>query len=169
MGTQFILANFLFLEDLGNKWWYALEYDLFLFTAFALFRFVPFYLRRPTNVAMLMVGALLATYIFEVIPGLEWFPYLIFMKNLLHIVREEPYRPQHQFFASELANSTSSSTSSAPSNEAFVEAKATAIVAATSAAIGTAGVSSRKGKKEEEEKEKRDQTEKQKKNQQRKK
>lgn len=96
VSTQFLICNFLFLDVLGGQWWYAAQYIGFLFAAFSLFRCMPFYLRRPTNVALLTAGAFLATHSFRVIPGMEWFPFVILTKNLLHINREEPYSPLPQ-------------------------------------------------------------------------
>jgi len=93
VSSQFLICNLLFLDDLAGEWWFASQYIAFLFTAFSLFRLVPFYLRRPTNVAMLMAGGFLATHTFPRIPGMEWFPFVILTKNLLHINREEPYSP----------------------------------------------------------------------------
>ena len=97
VGTQVVIANWLFLNDpaLGGTWWYAIQHDLFLLSAFTLCRMVPFYMRRPMNVASLMAGMMLVTTgCFRVIPGLEWFPCIFLVKNLLHILREEPYRPE---------------------------------------------------------------------------
>jgi hypothetical protein len=58
---------------------------------------VPLYLQRPVALTFYALSIVLATYSFEVPPGLDWFLPLFYLKLLIsHVLREEPYRPDYE-------------------------------------------------------------------------
>jgi hypothetical protein len=82
---QMLITNYIFLDDLEGEWQFVAQLGSFLFLSFALCSYVPPDLKRPTNTALLMTLIFLATNVFPQISGLEWYPYVLFVKYLSHI------------------------------------------------------------------------------------
>lgn len=82
---QTFLLNYIFLDQLGGEWVFAAMIGAYLFLTFALYAAAPLYLVRVVEAALLMVLIFLATYVFPQVPGLEWYPYVIFVKYLNHL------------------------------------------------------------------------------------
>lgn len=78
-------------------WLTALLVYSCLLLATAVILNIPLYLQRPTAVTLFAGVILLNLYLLPVIPGLEWFVPIFFLKLLIsHVLREEPYRPEKE-------------------------------------------------------------------------
>ena len=79
-----------------NVWW-IVYVGAFMLLASAAIMLTPLYLQRPVALVLYSVGLILSLYVFETAVGLEWFLPIFFLKLLIsHILREEPYRPEHE-------------------------------------------------------------------------
>lgn len=80
----------------GGDWLYFGVVSGFLLGAALVILLVPLYMQRPVAILAYGGGLLVALYAFAPTPGLEWFLPFFFLKVLVvHLVREEPYRPAH--------------------------------------------------------------------------
>ena len=91
--------------QLGVFSWFFLGFNLvwvasvggYMVFAAAITLLMPLYLQRPIALILYSVSLLLSLYVFETAVGLEWFLPIFYLKLLIsHILREEPYRPEHE-------------------------------------------------------------------------
>ncbi|KJZ14874.1 membrane protein [Marinomonas sp. S3726] len=91
---QLAVFSYFFLEL--NVWWIAYV-GAYMLLASAAILLTPLYLQRPIALILYSVSLILSLYVFETAVGLEWFLPVFYLKLLIsHILREEPYRPEHE-------------------------------------------------------------------------
>lgn len=79
--------------------WIGVVYG-FLMLSCALILAWPLYLQRPVAGMVYALSLVLSLYVFKSPEHLEWFLPLFFFKlQFSHVLREEPYRPEHESFA----------------------------------------------------------------------
>ena len=79
---------------MNSDWsWALVVYGYLMLSALAI-SLAPLYLQRPIALLTLVGGILTNIYVLPVVPGLEWFVPLLYLKLLVaHLLREIPYPP----------------------------------------------------------------------------
>lgn len=91
---QLTIFSYFFLEF--DLWWIA-SAGAYMLLASAAILLTPLYLQRPIALTLYSGSLILSLYVFETAVGLEWFLPVFYLKLLIsHILREEPYRPEHE-------------------------------------------------------------------------
>jgi hypothetical protein len=77
-----------------GDWNYFTLISLYLVAGATILLLLPLYLKRPAAIALSLAGYFAEIYLFEPVPGIEWFAVLLFLKIFNGLmVQEEPYRP----------------------------------------------------------------------------
>ncbi len=80
----------------SGDWRYAIVFSIYLLAAASAIVYTPLYLQRALALGLTGVAIVLGLIVFTPTPGLQWFIPLLFLKLLVsHLLREEPYRPDH--------------------------------------------------------------------------
>lgn len=91
---QLLIVSYFFL-DFDLAW--VIQNYAFLLLACVIILKTPLYLQRAISGITFAIALILSMYIFAEPTHLEWFLPLFYYKLLVsHVVREEPYSPEHQ-------------------------------------------------------------------------